>query len=81
MCSVVPTTWVLYGLAASQVGDDETPFISANGDETTVSQFLEDFFGYEFNFIWPCIAIVVAYTIFFRAISAIGVRYVSFQSR
>lgn len=53
---LAPTTWVLYALSASQLGHSNQPLIQPSGEITTVSQFLETFFGYRYDFIWyaPC---------------------------
>ncbi|PNH10990.1 Pleiotropic drug resistance protein 1, partial [Tetrabaena socialis] len=46
-----PTTWVLYGLAADQLGSNTTPFVFPGGaKDATVSGFLESTFGYRFDF-------------------------------
>ncbi len=49
---VVPTTWMLYGLASSQLGRVDTPLVKSDGSETTVRQYLADTFGYEYDFRW-----------------------------
>lgn len=40
----IPTTWVLYGLGVSQLGDLDNPMVYA-GRRTTVSQLLSSYFG------------------------------------
>ena len=52
MNRAVPTTWMLYALSASQLGDNEQPFIDPNGKLTTVKGYLLDNLGYRHDFIW-----------------------------
>lgn len=40
-----PTSWVLYGLAGSQLGDRDVPMQGYGGATTTVSAFMETAFG------------------------------------
>ncbi len=43
---IVPTTWILYGLAADQLGDNDTPMVYPSDPSVkTVGQFLEVGFG------------------------------------
>mmetsp|Transcript_26327 Transcript_26327/g.46839 ORF Transcript_26327/g.46839 Transcript_26327/m.46839 type:complete len:116 (-) Transcript_26327:207-554(-) len=57
---VAPTTWVIYGLVASQLGDSDY-LVDVYGQVTTVSEFVETFFGYNYDFRWWCIIIVFAF--------------------
>jgi hypothetical protein len=77
---ISPTTWTLYGLAGSQLGDRDVPMQGYNGS-TTVSVFMLDAFGYDFGMIWWCALIVAAYCIFFRGMSTVLLKYVSFLRR
>jgi ABC-2 type transporter len=40
MNRITPTTWILYALSVSQLGDVNTPVRNFNGTETTVSEFM-----------------------------------------
>jgi hypothetical protein len=43
----MPTTWILYGLVSSQLGNLDTPIdYPPDRSVTTVAQFLETVFGY-----------------------------------
>lgn len=53
------TTWILYGLVGSQLCDKDNPIEGFSGT-TTVSQFMEASFGYEWDMIWWCCLIVLA---------------------
>ena len=85
MSYISPTTWVLYGLAGSQLCDSEVPFVTEGGAgaaaNITVGEFVQEFFGYEPDFIWWCPLIVFAYISFFRGASVLIFSYVSYQRR
>ena len=78
-----PTTWILYGLAGSQLADSEVPFSQGSGQNatTTVGAFVKDFFGYDYGFIWWCPLIVFAYVLAFRLGTSFLASYVSFNKR
>ena len=77
---IAPTTWVLYGLAASQFGDDDTPVV-VGGAETTVSAFLSSVFGWHYSTRWWALLIVVAWVVMLRVGSILALRYASFYKR
>ena len=80
-----PTTWILYGMGASQMADSNVPFLSTNPNSTapagTIGDFVENFFGYDYGFIWWCPLIVLAYCVFFRVGTGLLLSYVSFNRR
>lgn len=80
---ITPTTWVLYGLGASQLGDNYTPLITTGNTvpTTTVSAYLYDNFGFDYGFRWYCIPIVLAYVAFFRIGGIISLKYVNYLKR
>lgn len=80
MNRITPTTYIIYGLTISQLGDNETP-INAFGVETTVKRFLDDRFGYEFDFRWWCVVILFAFLIAFRLIAVAALKSFNFQKR
>lgn len=53
---LVPNTWVLYGISASQLSDVTEPLTFA-GTTYTVSGFLEKVFGYTYDMRWWCVLI------------------------
>lgn len=71
---------MLYGLAAAQLGDDDTP-LSFAGIHTTVSGLLEAMFGYHYWMRWWCVLIVAAYILFMRVASILALRYINFLRR
>ncbi|KAG2439064.1 hypothetical protein HYH02_006591 [Chlamydomonas schloesseri] len=79
---ISPTTWVLYGLAVDQLGDNTNTLKGAGIPAgTTVSSFLQSYFGYDYDFRFWCLLIVVAYVVFFRSMGIVALRYVSFLKR
>lgn len=76
----VPTTWVLYGLGVSQLGD-VTQLVSFAGRRMSVKTFVQGLFDYHYDMRWPCLAIMVAYVVFFRTASIMALRYLNFLRR
>jgi ABC-type multidrug transport system permease subunit len=76
----VPTTWVLYGLGVSQLGD-VTQLVSFAGRRVPVKTFVKGLFDYEYEMRWWCLAIVIVYVVFFRITSILALRYINFLRR
>jgi len=76
-----PTTWILYGMGGSQMADSDVALTEPYGDASTIGEFVNSYFGYDYGFIWWCPLIVLAYVVFFRGMSAILMSYVSFNKR
>lgn len=81
MNRISPPTWILYGLGTSQLGDNDEIITGPDGQQTTVSEFIEDFYGYNYSFIWQAWLIVLAFAIGFKVIGAISLRYISHDQR
>lgn len=78
---ISPTTWILYGLGGSQLGDSDVPMVAFGTQQTTVGAFMASYFDYHFSFIWWCTLIVFAYVLFFRLSFSLLLRFVSYQRR
>ena len=53
VCRLSPTTWIIYALSASQLGDNQSTLTGFGGSRTqTVSQFMTSYFGYKTSFEW-----------------------------
>lgn len=76
----VPTTWVLYGLGVSQLGDVKQ-LVSFAGRRLPVQTFVRALFDYEYDMRWWCLAIMVGYVVFFRITSILALRYINFLRR
>ena len=80
MCRVVPSTWILYGIAAAQLANNAAPLVFA-GRRMTVSGFLDAVFDYQYGMRWWCVLIVAANMVFYRVASILVLRYKSFLKR
>ncbi|KXZ56523.1 hypothetical protein GPECTOR_1g47 [Gonium pectorale] len=77
-----PTTWVLYGLGADQLGGNDTPFTYPGLSQgATIATFIERNFGYDYGFRFWCLLIVAGYIIGLRVIAILALRYISFLRR
>ena len=47
----------------------------------TVSRYLEDYFGYRFDFRWWCVLILLAFIAVFRVAAMIALKFVSHEHR
>lgn len=56
---ISPATWIIYGLAVDQMGENTDVLITPEGQATTVSAFLASYFGYEYSFRW-CIHLTLS---------------------
>ncbi|KAF6263806.1 ABC-2 type transporter-domain-containing protein [Scenedesmus sp. NREL 46B-D3] len=65
----VPTTWVLYGLGVSQLGDVTDQLVQFAGRRMPVSSFTKMLFDFDYDMRWWCLVIVFGYVVFFRVTS------------
>ncbi len=49
---IVPQTWMVYGMATSQLGGLTTLLVNVDGSTTTVQAYLEDNLGYSYSMRW-----------------------------
>ena len=47
-----PATWIIYGLAVDQLGENTSMMTAPNGTQLTVSEFMKSYFGYDYSFRW-----------------------------
>jgi hypothetical protein len=66
MNRISPSTWTLWGLVESQLGDNDTPMTGFGGQPTTISAFMTGAFGYTYGMIWWCVLILFGFCAFFR---------------
>lgn len=86
MSRISPTTWILYGLGASQLADSTVPIEETASSESgssyvTVGDFVTGFWGYDYGFIWWCPLIIFTYIVFFRVVAVLALNYVSYNKR
>eukprot|EP00878_Enallax_costatus_P039536 GHUV01045340.1.p1 GENE.GHUV01045340.1~~GHUV01045340.1.p1 ORF type:complete len:103 (-),score=9.40 GHUV01045340.1:219-527(-) len=78
---LVPTTWVLYGLGVSQLGDVTGHIVQFAGRRMSVSAFTRLLFDFEYGMRWWCLLIVFGYVVFLRVTSILALKYVNFLRR
>ncbi|WIA42005.1 hypothetical protein OEZ86_009302 [Tetradesmus obliquus] len=78
---LVPTTWVLYGLGVSQLGDVTNQLVQFAGRRMPVSSFTKMLFDFDYDMRWWCLAIVFGYVVFFRVTSILALKYMNFLKR
>ncbi|ERN20480.1 hypothetical protein AMTR_s00068p00162220 [Amborella trichopoda] len=78
-----PVAWTLYGLVASQFGDVHTTFEDAGASfkNETVAEFVNDYYGFDHNFLGAVAAMTIGFTVLFAFIFAFSVKVLNFQKR
>ena len=51
-CATPLNCRIIYGLGTSQLGDVQNIMTDLSGNNVTVSDFLSEYFAYDFSFIW-----------------------------
>ncbi|KAG9150960.1 hypothetical protein Leryth_003090 [Lithospermum erythrorhizon] len=76
-----PVAYTLYGMLVSQFGDLETIMTEPEPGNVPIKQFLEDYFGFERDFLGVCAAMVLVFTGLFAFIFAFSIKAFNFQRR
>ncbi|KAK2076469.1 hypothetical protein QBZ16_000994 [Prototheca wickerhamii] len=77
-----PVSWSLYGLIVSQLGDlDDSYIVDFSGQVVPVPDFIEDYLGYSYDMLWPCVGILLAFIVVFLLISGLSLKLVNYQNR
>jgi hypothetical protein len=77
-----PVSWTLYGLLTSQFGDLDQPLLMADGvTSTTVAAFLEEHFGFRYDFLGVVAAMVAGFCVLFAVVFALAIKCLNFQRR
>lgn len=77
---ICPTSWTLTALVTSQYGDI-TKRILVDGTEKPISNFLEDYFGYDHEILGIVGAVLVIFPVFFAVLIAYAITMFNFQRR
>lgn len=77
----VPSTWILYALAVNQLGNRQDAVTGFDGNQETIQEFMESYFGYKYDFRWWAVLIVAAYLVAFRVAAMLALKFISFQRR
>ncbi|PON39969.1 ABC transporter-like [Parasponia andersonii] len=77
-----PVAWSLYGLLASQYGDDNKLVKLSDGvHQVAIKSLLREVFGYRHDFLGVAGIMVVGFCIFFALIFAFAIKAFNFQRR
>ncbi|XP_019102234.1 PREDICTED: ABC transporter G family member 38-like [Camelina sativa] len=74
---VCPGWWGLYGATIAQYGDVETQLDTGE----KVVEFMKNYYGYEYSFLWVVSLALIAFSLFFVIIYAFSVKTLNFQKR
>ncbi|KAG4931223.1 hypothetical protein JHK86_048184 [Glycine max] len=74
---ICPVSWTLYGLVASQYGDDMDKL--ENGQR--IDEFVKRYFGFEHDFLGVVAIVVAGFSVLFALIFAFGIKVFNFQKR
>ncbi|KAK7384765.1 hypothetical protein VNO78_30466 [Psophocarpus tetragonolobus] len=74
---ICPVAWTLYGLVASQYGDD----MNKLENDQRVEEFVRSYFGFEHDFLGVVAIVVAGFSVLFALIFAFGIKVFNFQKR
>ncbi|XP_048137644.1 pleiotropic drug resistance protein 3-like [Rhodamnia argentea] len=77
---ICPNAWSLRGLLSSQYGDIHKE-ITVQGQQMTISAFLENYFGYHYDQLYIVAIVLSAFPLIFTSIFACAIAKVNFQKR
>jgi len=79
---ICPVAWTVYGLIVSQYRD-VTVGITVPGEtnKTAINKYIEDYYGFDPDFMGPVAAVLVSFAIFFAFIFAFCIKALNFQTR
>ncbi|XVF26839.1 hypothetical protein REPUB_Repub14bG0053800 [Reevesia pubescens] len=79
---VCPVAWTIYGLIASQYGDDErTIKVPGIEPDPTIKWYLKHHFGYHYDFMGAVAGVLVGIPVFFALMFALCIKMLNFQVR
>ena len=77
-----PVAWTLYGLITSQLGDVQDSFYTpGGGPPVPVEQFIRTYFGYHYNLLGLCAAVLIGFVFLFWFGFAMANKILNFQKR
>lgn len=77
-----PVAWTIYGIFASQIGDQTGPIeLTGNTGTTRVNIFLKDYLGYDHDFLVAVVFAHVGWVLLFFFVFAYGIKFLNFQRR
>ncbi|KAF8008256.1 hypothetical protein BT93_K2047 [Corymbia citriodora subsp. variegata] len=77
---ICPVTWSLRGMLSSLYGDIHKD-ITVHGQQTTISAFLENYYGYHYDQLYVVAIMLLAFPLIFTCIFAFAIAKLNFQRR
>ncbi|KAJ0819535.1 putative ABC-type xenobiotic transporter [Helianthus annuus] len=79
---ICPMAWTVYGCIVSQYHDANNEiFVLGQTGNTTMAAFINDYYGFELDFMGPVAAVLVGFCVFFALLYAFFLRTLNFQMR
>ncbi|KAL2239345.1 pleiotropic drug resistance protein 2 [Sesamum indicum] len=77
-----PVAWTIYGIFASQIGDQTSDLeLTGNTQTMRVNDFLKDYLGYDHDFLIAVVFAHVGWVLLFFFVFAYGIKFLNFQRR
>ncbi|XAR64952.1 Iron-chelate-transporting ATPase [Bertholletia excelsa] len=76
-----PAAWTIYGLVTSELGQKTDKIEVPGAGCVPVKVFLEDFFGYKYDFLGVVSAVHIGWVLLFSFVFAYCIKYLNFQRR
>lgn len=77
---ITPSSWMLYGAITSQYGDNKEE-ITSFGKTEEVKSFLEDYYGYHYDFLGVVAVVVATFPLLAAFLFAYFISKLNFQRR
>ncbi|GMH43967.1 hypothetical protein BSKO_11901 [Bryopsis sp. KO-2023] len=69
-----PIAWMLYGIATSELGKNQS-MLKVLGTEMTVEEYLNREFGYDHRLKWPCLSIAFGFVLFSQILAMFVLKF------
>ncbi|XP_061374184.1 pleiotropic drug resistance protein 2-like isoform X3 [Gastrolobium bilobum] len=76
-----PTSWTIYGLLTSQMGDNDTPIEVPGSGTISLKAYLEKQMDYKYSFLGVAAVAQIAFAALFLFVFAYGIKFLNFQKR
>ncbi|KAK6144258.1 hypothetical protein DH2020_021078 [Rehmannia glutinosa] len=77
-----PVAWTIYGIFTSQIGDQTGELeLTGNIARMRVNEFLQEYLGYEHDFLIAVVFAHVGWVLLFFFVFAYGIKFLNFQRR
>nr|KYP71088.1 ABC transporter G family member 39 [Cajanus cajan] len=76
-----PNSWTLYGLVASQLGNENAQVEIPGAENIELKELIKKNFGYEYSFLPVVIVVHLGWVLLFMFVFAYGIKFLNFQKR